>query len=194
MRIDFEQFIKEQLIPLIVVAIGAVVLLAGSIYSIYSLSINADNYNKKTQKYESLKSEKANLEKKLQEQKKEEQNPKNKKIFNVDGLKFGVDASFAPLFDNMLNVAKNSGIRIRTVNYNYTPEKDPIFAAKLNGYNVCELDMTIVGKYSQIQTFLKTMLSEQYLINFAQIDIVSWKRDKSILIANLKLRFYTKTK
>ena len=174
MRIDFEQFIKEQLIPLIVVAIGAVVLLAGSIYSIYSLSINADNYNKKTQKYESLKSEKANLEKKLQEQKKEEQNPKNKKIFNVDGLKFGVDASFAPLFDNMLNVAKNSGIRIRTVNYNYTPEKDPIFAAKLNGYNVCELDMTIVGKYSQIQTFLKTMLSEQYLINFAQIDIVSW--------------------
>ena len=51
-----------------------------------------------------------------------------------------------------------------------------------------------VGKYSEIQTFLKTLLSETYLVNFAQIEIVSWQRDKSVLIANLKLRFYTRTK
>jgi len=93
----------------------------------------------------------------------------------------------------MIKIARTSGIRIRAVDYNYAPESDPIFGAKIPNVNVCELDTTIVGTYSQIQTFLKTLLSENYLVNISKLEIVSWRRDKSILIANLQLRYYTKT-
>ena len=194
MQINFQELLKEQIIAILALLAGLVILIGGSVYCGYTAFTTYGDYNSKSSEIESLTTRKAELEAQLQQQKLDEQSPDMKKIFEIDGLKFGVDASFAPLFDNMIAVAKDSGIRIRSVNYNFSPEKDPIFAAKLNGYNVCELETTIVGKYSQIQSFFKTLLSEKYLINLAQIESVSWQRDKSVLIANLKLRFYTKTK
>ena len=193
MDINFRELIKDKglyvFLPIIVLVglIGGVVYLGGNSFASYN------SYNNSLNQLEELMSKKAQIERQIQAQEEEAKNPDLKKIYEVVGMKFGVQASFAPLFDTMLAIAKESGIRIRSAEYNYAPEKDPIANAKLNGYNVCELTTTVVGKYSEIQTFLKTLLAETYLINIAQVEIVSWQRDKSVLIANLKLRFYTKT-
>ncbi|MDO5437585.1 MAG: type 4a pilus biogenesis protein PilO [bacterium] len=193
MQINYQDLLKEQIVFILLPIILLVVLIGGGGYAGFSAFSNMNNYNTKAKEVQTLTQQKMELEAQLAQQQREEKSPDMKKIFELQGLKFGTDASFAPLFDNMITVAKESGIRIRSVDYNYAPEKDPIFAAKLPGYNVCELETTIVGKYSEIQTFLKTILSENYLVNLAQIEIVSWQRDKSVLIANLKLRYYTKT-
>lgn len=194
MQIDYQQLFKDQAVFLLLPIALLVVFIGGSAYTGITAVSNMADYNAKTKQVAELTQQKTNLEAQLAQQQVEEKSPDVKQIFELQGMQFGVDASFAPLFDNMITVAKESGIRIRSVDYNYSPEKDPIFAAKLSGYNVCELDMTIVGKYSEIQTFLKTLLAEKYLINVAQLEIVSWQRDRSVLIANLKLRYYTRTK
>lgn len=194
MQINYKDMLKEQIVFFLIPLVLVFVLIGGGGYTVYNAFNNVASFNSKIKTAGELEQKKADLEAQLEQQKFQEKNPEVKKIFELAGMTFGIDASFAPLFDNMLSVAKESGIRIRSVDYNYAPENDPIFAAKQNGYNVCELDMTVVGKYSEIQTFLKTLLSEDYLVNLARIEIVSWQRDKSVLISNLKLRFYTRTK
>ncbi len=193
MQINYQDLFKEQAVFIGLPIILIVVFIMGLGYTGNQSFVNIKKYNDNAAQVETLTQKKLDLEAQLKAQEKEEADPNTKKIFAPEGG-FGVDASFAPLFDNMLTIAKNSGIKIRSVDYNYAPEKDPVFAAKIDGINVCEFSATIVGKYSEIQTFLKAMLSEYYLVNMAELEIISWQRDKSILIANIKLRFYTRTK
>lgn len=116
-----------------------------------------------------------------------------KAIFEAPDMQFSPDASFAPLFELVLTIAQQSGIRIRAIDYNYSPQEDAIFAAKLEGYNTCELNMVIVGSYTEIQTFFKTIMKEQYVTNLAEVELNPWDKDKKILIAKVKLRLYTRT-
>lgn len=116
-----------------------------------------------------------------------------KVIFDAPGMQFSPDASFAPLFELVLSIAQQSGIRIRAIDYNYAPAEDVIFAAKLQGYNACELSMVAVGTYSEFQTFFKTLMKEQYLSNIAEVEIAPWDKNKKILITKFKLRLYTRT-
>ena len=116
-----------------------------------------------------------------------------KVIFDAPDMRFSPDASFAPLFELVLTIAQQSGIRIRAIDYNYTPQDDMIFAAKINGYNVCELNMVTVGSYTELQNFFKSIMKEQYLTNLAEVELTPWEKDKKVLIAKIKLRLYTRT-
>jgi len=87
----------------------------------------------------------------------------------------------------------NSGLRIRSIDYNYTPSDDPIVNASVPGYNACELSFVTVGSYAQLQTFLKNLAKENYLTGVYEIYLEPYDRDKSILISKFKIRLYTKT-
>lgn len=116
-----------------------------------------------------------------------------KKIYELEGTQFSPEASFAPLFEGVLTIAQNSGVRIRSINYNYSPEGDPIFAAHLPEYNACELSIVSVGSYSQLQNFFKGLMKDSNLNYLAEVEMQPWDKDKTILIANVKVRLYTKT-
>lgn len=116
-----------------------------------------------------------------------------KVIFDAPDMRFSPDASFAPLFELVLTIAQQSGIRIRAIDYNYSPQEDMVFAAKINGYNVCELNMVTVGSYTELQNFFKSIMKEQYLTNLAEVELTPWEKDKKVLIAKIKLRLYTRT-
>lgn len=116
-----------------------------------------------------------------------------KKIYELEGAQFSPEASFAPLFEVVLSIAQNSGVRIRSIDYNYTPETDPVFAAHLPEYNVCELGIVAVGTYSQLQNFFKGLMKDSNLNYLAEIEMQPWEKDKTILISNVKVRLYTKT-
>lgn len=193
MEINYKDLLKEQIVFIIVPILLLAGLIGGSVYFGTAFLASSADINNKNQQITEAEQKKAGLEAQLAQLIKDEKSPDLKQIFELTGMTFGVEASFAPLFDDMIKIARNSGIRIRSVDYNYAPEGDPIFGAKIPNVNVCELDTTIVGTYSQIQMFLKTLLSESYLVNISKLEIVSWQRDKSILIANLQLRYYTKT-
>lgn len=114
-------------------------------------------------------------------------------IYQSQGMQVAGIASFTPLFEDIMNIAKASGIRIRSISYNYEPTSDAIFSAGIQGYNACIMDIVAVGSYTEFQNFYKNILREQYLVNFAEVSVKPWQDDKSILVTKLKLGLYTKT-
>ncbi|MBR1616718.1 hypothetical protein IJ670_01055, partial [bacterium] len=102
-------------------------------------------------------------------------------------------ASFGIMFENVLANITNSGLRIRSIDYNYAPTEDKVLEAKAPGYNACELSFVAVGNYSQLQTFFKNIAKENYLSGINEIYIEPYDADKTILIARFKIRLYTKT-
>ena len=97
------------------------------------------------------------------------------------------------MFENILSNITNSGLRIRTIDYNYSPADDKILQTNSPGYNACELAFLTVGNYSQLQNFFKNIAKENYLTGINEIYLEPYDKDKSILIARFKIRLYTKT-
>ena len=150
--------------------------------------------NKSKEQYEQVKEQFEALKAQQELQNRQKKVVKDGKIvFDAPDMRFSPDASFAPLFELVLTLAQQSGIRIRAIEYNYAPQEDIIFAAKINGYNVCELDMVTVGTYTELQTFFKSIMKEQYLTYLSEVELTPWDKDKKVLIAKIKLRLYTRT-
>lgn len=150
--------------------------------------------NKSKEQYEQVKEQFEALKAQQELQNRQKKVVKDGKIvFDAPDMRFSPDASFAPLFELVLTLAQQSGIRIRAIEYNYAPQQDIIFAAKINGYNVCELDMVTVGTYTELQTFFKSIMKEQYLTYLSEVELTPWDKDKKVLIAKIKLRLYTRT-
>ena len=116
-----------------------------------------------------------------------------KKIYELEGAQFSGEASFAPLFEIVLSIAQTSGIRIRSIDYNYQPEEDKIYASHISDYNVCELSIVAVGTYAQLQNFFRGLMKDSNLNYLAEVEMQPWEKDKSILVSNIKVRLYTKT-
>ena len=73
------------------------------------------------------------------------------------------------MFENILANITNSGLRIRSIDYNYSPTDDKVLSANAPGYNACELSFVAVGNYSQLQTFFKSIAKENYLSGINEI-------------------------
>ncbi|MBR2386336.1 hypothetical protein IKA92_03470 [bacterium] len=116
-----------------------------------------------------------------------------KVIFEPAEMQLGTGASFAEPFEDMINIARDSKIRIKSIKYDYSPKEDPIIQGKLNGYNACEMKIEAVGTYSQLKQFFTGVLGKPYLTKVSNIMIEPWGFDKSILIANINLTLYTYT-
>ena len=116
-----------------------------------------------------------------------------KKIYELEGAQFSAEASFAPLFEIVLSIAQSSGIRIRSIDYNYAPESDPVYDAHLPEYNACERRIQAIGSYAQLQAFFKGLMKDNNLNYLAEVEMQPWEKDKTILITNVKIRLYTKT-
>lgn len=116
-----------------------------------------------------------------------------KKIYELEGTQFSGEASFAPLFEIVLSIAQNSGIRIRSIDYNYQPQDDKIYAAHIAEYNVCEMSIVAVGTYAQLQNFFRGLMKDSNLNYIAEVEMQPWEKDKTILVSNVKVRLYTKT-
>ena len=116
-----------------------------------------------------------------------------KVIYEVLGQQFSADASFGIMFENILANMTNSGVRIRSIDYNYSPLDDKIITLGVPGYNACELSFTAVSTYAQLQRFFKNLAKEKYLSSIQEVYIEPFDKDKSILISKFKIRIYPKT-
>lgn len=116
-----------------------------------------------------------------------------KTIFEPTGIQLGGGASFAEPFEEMIDVARDSKIRIKSIKYNYSPDKDPIVSDSRVGYNACEMTITAIGTYAQLKSFFGGMLAKPYLTRITNIRIEPWGFDRSILIAYFGLTLYTHT-
>lgn len=187
-----QQILKENIVYIILMAaalIGGIIVTAPKLEPAVKATMEKysldSTYTKTKQELDTLTYQSTQKVEKISEG--------GKRIYEVQGMQFSADASFAPLFESIINIAKTSGIRIRSIDYNYEPQDDIIFSAKLPGYNVCELTIVAIGSYTQFQNFYKSILKEEYLNYLAELEVRPFKENRSILVTTMKLRLYTKT-
>ncbi len=188
-----EKLIKENIVYLFLVA----AVFIGGIYATYyygSLAITSHdeaNHKKEELQVKQEKLEQIKRQKLASESKKE--NTSGKVIYEVMGQQFSPEASFGIMFENILSNITNSGVRIRSIDYNYQPLDDKILMTKAAGYNACELSFITVGNYTQLQNFFKNIAKEKYLSSLYEVYIEPYDKNKTILVARFKIRLYTKT-
>lgn len=190
-------FLQDNLVYLI---LPILIFVLGAYFSIDKVTtwINNNTIVEEKKQEESTKRNKLQqLQSAKQRQEEMVENKKESKsgkvIYEVLGQQFSSEASFGIMFENILANIANSGVRIRSIDYNYTPQNDKVLQTNAAGYNACELSFTTVGNYSQLQNFFKSIAKESYLTNLYEVYIEPYDRDKTILIAKFKVRLYTKT-
>lgn len=193
-----EKLIKDNLVFLIL----PIIALVGSIYGIYNFAMGAyEVQSSVADKQQEVETKKANLDRLKAEamaspaqQTIEKKVPKSGKvIYEVLGQQFSPEASFGIMLENLISTITNSGIRIRSIEYNYNPQGDMIKDTGAAGYNACELSLVTIGNYANYQTFFKNLAKEKYLTSIYEIYIEPYDKDKRILISKFKIRLYTKT-
>ncbi|MBR1617527.1 hypothetical protein IJ670_05180 [bacterium] len=194
-----DKLVKENIIYLVLVALAFV----GGVYLIYSQAgLAVESWGQVITSKETLKTHQEELSK-IKEAKEEEEKrieagkkketDSGKQIYEVQGQQFSAEASFGILFEGLLTNITDSGLRIRSIDYNYNPADDKILMTNAPGYNACELSFLAVGTYSQYQNFFKSIAKGQYLNGIDEIYIEPYDRDKSILISRFKIKLYTRT-
>ena len=192
------KFLQDNIIWFIlpIIAIGA-----GAYFIIPEATVIPEIIAQTKEAEETLKTKEFQLQEiRAKKERAEKEEPVKKKeptsgkvIYEVLGQQFSADASFGIMFENILANMTNSGVRIRSINYNYSPANDKITLTGVPGYNACELSFTTVSTYSQLQRFFKNLTKEKYLSAIQEVYIEPYDRDKSILMSKFKVRIYTKT-
>ena len=189
-----EKLIKEKILYILIIVIAVI----GGIYGVIHFATLAyDSYNEAVQKKAELETKQdklAQLKRQNQSnQVKKKESESGKVIYEVLGQQFSPEASFGIMFENILSNITNSGVRIRSIDYNYQPVDDKIIMTNVAGYNACELSFVTVGKYAQFQQFFKNIAKEKYLSSLYEVYIEPYDKDKTILIVKFKIRLYTKS-
>ena len=191
-----QKLLEENLLFLI---IPIIILAAGGWYAWQYGNEAYMTHNAVIEKQQEVETKKQRVEQLIRERQANQVKPAQKKvaksgkvIYEVLDQQFSPEASFGIMFENIISNITNSGIKIRSIEYNYQPQDDKVLAANAPGYNACELSFVTVGSYSQIQSFFKNITKENYLTNIYEVYIEPYDKNKTILIAKFKIRLYTK--
>lgn len=137
------------------------------------------------------------VKKKLEEFEKAKQEMLNKqnKIKPVFSQKMAPEdsiASFGGMFEDIIDYVKMNGIMLRSVEYNLNPPEDPIYSAFPNLYNVCKVNLFIIGTYAQMEGFLRDLTVYPYFINLSDMNVEPYEKDKEYLLVNISITLYSK--
>ena len=191
------KFIEENILailfPIIIIAAGAWYTYNFATQAIESQRVAEEKTIEKQTKEDKLRQLEEKKARMAQVEIKKKESKSGKVIYEVLGQQFSAEASFGIMFENMLANITRNGVRIRSIDYNYTPQNDKVLQTNAAGYNACELSFTTVSNYAQLQNFFKSLAKESYLTNIREVYIEPYDKDKTILIAKFKVRLYTKT-
>ena len=190
-----EKLIKDNIV---IIALVVLAIIAGGYYTYNIITETSSNYTAAEEKKTTLQTKKDQLAQQLAANKKREEqlettSSSGKVMYEVSGEQFSPEASFGIMFENVLSNITNSGVRIRSIDYNYQPADDTIYLTNIPGYNACELSFITVSNYTQLQALFKNIAKEKYLSSINEVFIEPYDKDKTILISKFKIRLYTKT-
>lgn len=117
--------------------------------------------------------------------------PKQQKnIYKPETASTEAESSFSVLFDDVIDMAKYNGIKVYSIEYKYNPAEDEFVKNASSQYNVCQLNMSLVSDYSDLESFLRELYKYPYLINVDKLEIMPYPKDKKIIISGLQLKLY----
>ena len=113
-----------------------------------------------------------------------------KNIFKPDEPGLDAESSFTVVFDDIIDMAKYNGVKIYSIEYVYNPPEDEFVKGAPSQYNVCELKMSIISDYADLESFLKEIYKYPYLIDIDKIELSPYTKNKKILLTNLQIKLY----
>ena len=101
-------------------------------------------------------------------------------------------SEFSPMFENIITMIKQNGIRMKSIEYTASPSDDNIVKNGAGMYSGYRVDFELVGYYPQFTAFINDLSLYPYFINLTKFEIVPYQYDKRILIAKASIVFYSK--
>lgn len=117
-----------------------------------------------------------------------------KKIYAPAESDLDKDSLFFNLYTDVIDIAKQNGIKIRSIDYNYYPATDNFVAlGGKDNYFVCDLDMKLISNYTQLRNFVETLFQYPFYVKFNKLVVEPYKLDKKVLMTDFSLRLYART-
>lgn len=135
---------------------------------------------------------KVDVAKKAQQQEKEAPAKEEKLIFQSEIKNAETDVYFNEMYETVLSLAKQTGIKVRSMKFTDAPESDPIKRDHSSSHTTTLLKSEFIGSYTQLQNFLREIYRHQYLMGINSLDIVPYEFEKKVLIIDMELILYAK--
>ena len=100
-------------------------------------------------------------------------------------------SSFGVMFEDVIQSAKYNGLKLRSISYKLSPADDIISKNIAAEYNVCAIQMQLIGTYMQLRSYFQDIYNYPYLINLDKISINPYELNKKILIADVTINLYS---
>lgn len=172
-----------------------VVLLVLIPYACFNPVKNAyTNYKSQGQLESEIKQKQKELDDIIAENKRKAEAAKKatvKEFFKLQGDE-DVRIAYAPMFENIITIIKQNGIRMKSISYINTVDDDNLIKNGGGIYNGCKVDFELVGYYEQFANFLNELDIYPYFISVNKFDITPYQYDKRILIGKVSIVFYSK--
>ena len=95
-------------------------------------------------------------------------------------------------FSEVLQLIRANKIKVRSIKYDYDPSDDNFIRNAPDKYNVARLNMEMISEYSNYDNFLKELYKHDHFIDIETIEIVPYRKNKKILLINLRVKLYAK--
>lgn len=117
---------------------------------------------------------------------------KTKPVYQSDLDTSDTMSSFGVMFEDVIQSAKYNGLKLRSIEYKINPPGDKVVADLSADYNVCGIQMQLIGNYSQLRSYFQDIFNYPYLINLDKISVTPFASNKKILIADVSINIYSK--
>lgn len=143
------------------------------------------------EKLEKLKAEAASEEQKAKKAQSATTAPE-KPFFKPVMSGLDTEAVIAGEFTEILELIRANKIKVRSIKYDYDPQDDNFVKGASAQYNVARLNMEMVANYLDYDNFLKELYKHEHFLDVQSVEIVPYRKNKSILLVNFKLKLYAK--
>lgn len=114
-----------------------------------------------------------------------------KKFYKPGDSGLDTEASFAVVFDDLIEMAKYNSVKIYSISYTYNPATDAFVKGAPGSYNVCQVNMQMIADYLDFSEFMKAIYKYPYLVNIDEIELKPYTKNKRILLINVQLKLYS---
>ena len=182
-------------------AIIAAALVAGALFGSYNTVFPLiQKKNEISEQYESVQAKLKDAESRLVVVNEKLKQLKNSAVDNSKKIYYPTEADvdkeslFFTLYTDMIDLAKQNNIKIRSIDYKYYPSDDPfVTQGGKENYFVCDLDMKLISNYRDLRNFVEALFQYSYYVKLNKINIEPHKTDKKILLSDFTIRLYAHT-
>ena len=115
-----------------------------------------------------------------------------KKVFQPKTATEDSIASFGGMFEDIIDYVKINNLMLRSVQYQINPADDIIYGKFPTLYNVCNVQLMLVGTYVQLEGLVRDLTVYPYFINLSELRINPYEKADQYIIAAINSTLHSK--